>query len=437
MSSANAPKFNIAICGGGIGGLCLAVALSHYPDIKVDVYEATERFKEIGAGVMFWDRTWKILAKLGLTNDMKKVTHVATTGDGSEGIGFDFRRSDSPREGFQYHLFSIPNGCFRFHRAHFLDVFVDHLPPNIAHFGKRLKSYNDHPKSASVGLQFEDGSTALCDLLVGCDGIKSTVRKQMYETKIAEGQPHLSAFVDPVWSGAFIYRSLVPAEQLRKKNSSNRALEIPTIYSGKSRHLISYPVASGSIVNVVGIKTNWEKEDTVYKGPWVTACSAEEFRENYSGWEPEVTELLSCVGETSKWAIHALRPLPFWVSGRVALLGDAAHAMTTHQGAGAGQAIEDAFVLASLLGRTCVTRENIPKVLQAYEAVRLPLVNEVLRGSKFAGRMYEFDSFYGDDYASLASAIKHQWDWLFTSPPEEAIQTALKMIHDVQHMARL
>ena len=61
--------------GGGIGGLCLAVALSRYPDIKVDVYEAAEQFKEIGAGVMIWSKTWRILELLGMATDASKVAH--------------------------------------------------------------------------------------------------------------------------------------------------------------------------------------------------------------------------------------------------------------------------------------------------------------------------------------------------------------------------
>jgi salicylate hydroxylase len=62
--------------GGGIGGLCLAVALSRYPDIHVDVYEAAERFKEIGAGVMIWAKTWRTLELLGLAIDASKVSHA-------------------------------------------------------------------------------------------------------------------------------------------------------------------------------------------------------------------------------------------------------------------------------------------------------------------------------------------------------------------------
>jgi len=73
-------KFRVAIVGGGIGGLTLAVALSKHADIRVDVYEAAERFKEIGAGVMIWERTWKILTMLGMSSAFSKIAHAPPDG---------------------------------------------------------------------------------------------------------------------------------------------------------------------------------------------------------------------------------------------------------------------------------------------------------------------------------------------------------------------
>lgn len=62
--------------GGGIGGLTLAVALSRYQDIQVDVYEAAGQFKEIGAGVMIWARTWEILSMLGMAEGFARIAHA-------------------------------------------------------------------------------------------------------------------------------------------------------------------------------------------------------------------------------------------------------------------------------------------------------------------------------------------------------------------------
>lgn len=74
---------NHADSGGGIGGLCLAVALSKFPDIEISLYEAAQSFKEVGAGVMIWGRTWRVLTLIGLDKTLREVAGVAI--DGSEG----------------------------------------------------------------------------------------------------------------------------------------------------------------------------------------------------------------------------------------------------------------------------------------------------------------------------------------------------------------
>ncbi|CAL1707173.1 unnamed protein product [Somion occarium] len=417
-------KLRVAICGGGIGGLALAVALSKYSDIQVDVYEAAGQFKEIGAGVMMWERTWKILDQLGLSEDLSKAAD--TPPNGFPGIGFDFRRADR-ETGFQFHMYNPPYGCIRFHRAHFLDVFVNHLPSGVAHFGKRLLSYEDRHSNSQVILKFADGSQGTCDLLVGCDGLKSTVRKQMYDQAPFK-EPTLKIVAEPIWSGWVTYRALVPADRVRQANGGKetRTTTTPMMYCGKSKHIVSYPIFQGRIVNVVGLVFYPEGEGKTFDGPWVTECDGAEVIKHYVGWEQEVQDLLRHVDKAMLWAVHSLRPLPMYTSGRVALLGDAAHAMTPHQGAGAGQAIEDAYILAALLGEPSITALNLWKALSAYESIRLPFANRVLRESAVSGKMYEFNSIFQDNYTSLGPAIDAQWSWLWESTPEEEVERALK-----------
>ncbi|OBZ70963.1 Salicylate hydroxylase [Grifola frondosa] len=368
--------------GGGIGGLCLAVALSKYPDIQVDLYEAAERFKEIGAGVMIWERTWKILSLLGMASDFSRIAHAPP--DGSLGVGFDYRKSDQPMEGFRFYLFQLPYGCICFHRAHFLDVLVEHLPDGVANFGKRLISYSRNGPHNSVVLQFADGATAACDILVGCDGIKSTVRKQLLEEKARDGHPELLGLIDPM---------------VGKPNDSDTYDGALFTYKSMCYHSdglssivarTSYSISRGSVVNVVALVSQPEKRGHPFTDPWVVECTTSEVLDCYAGWEPEVEELLKHMKNPMRWAIHELRPLPLYVANNIALLGDAAHAMAPHQGAGAGQAIEDAFVLAHLLGDPTTSRSDIPVALLAYQYIRLPLASHVQKESYMSGMMYEF-----------------------------------------------
>jgi len=193
---------------------------------------------------------------------------------------------------------------------------------------------------------------------------------------------------------------------------------------------VSYSITRGTVVNVVAMKSEPERDGTKYDGPWVVDCTREELLENYAGWEPEVLEMLNHVEKPTRWAIHHLRPLPCYVADRVALLGDAAHAMAPHQGAGAGQAIEDAFVLAQLLRHPSATLSTLPSVLSAYEQVRLPFANSVAEGSAESGRLYEFYGSYGEDLQRLGQTIEHQWDWLHQSTPQSEVRKAVAVLDE-------
>jgi len=404
----------------------LAIALSKHSNIETSVYEAAEQFKEIGAGVLMWERTWKILASLGLSEQLLSVANGSM--DGSAGDGFVFRRSDAPSEGFQFCLFETPYGSIRFHRAHLLDIFVNNLPPGVAHFHKKLSSYIDEPKHSEVILNFSDGTKATCDVLVGCDGIKSTVRKQMFESLALNGHPQLLQHIEPRFSGTFIYRALISLERLcREAGSENhQAIHRPMIYCGHNKHLVAYCVGKGSIINVVGLVYHSELEGKEYNGPWVQECTQGEFMECYRNWEPEVDQLIRCVDKATHWAIHELDPLPRYVSGRVALLGDAAHAMTTSLGAGACQAIEDAYILAAILGDDLTTTDTLREALSAYEHVRLPVANDIVLESHKSGLMYNFNSEHKDNYNTLQHAIVAQWKWLDATSPQDEVERALE-----------
>ena len=129
-----------------------------------------------------------------------------------------------------------------FHRAALLDILVSSIPKDKVHFGKRLASY----ERVQVGeghlslheeiiLHFTDGTSARTDVLVGCDGIKSAVRRQMYTTYASEiGAPideYVEKYVEPAWSGSVAYRSLIPVEELRRVSPDNSIFKSPQMVS--------------------------------------------------------------------------------------------------------------------------------------------------------------------------------------------------------------
>lgn len=124
----------------------------------------------------------------------------------------------------------MSDGCIRFHRAHFLDAFVDNLPNGVAHFGKRLTSYTQSNPTGPIMLQFADNTAATCDILVGCDGIKSLIRAEMLTAKAKQDRrPDLLDYIEPIWSGTIAYRGLIPIEDLSRGEDKppHRAIDIP------------------------------------------------------------------------------------------------------------------------------------------------------------------------------------------------------------------
>ncbi|EJC97543.1 FAD/NAD-binding domain-containing protein [Fomitiporia mediterranea MF3/22] len=400
------PKFTVAICGGGIAGLMTAIALarlSSRKDFRIDIYEAKQEFTEIGAGVAIRQRPWNIVKALGLETALREFTEVPDNEDEPR-LMFEMRKSDQAI-GVHFYKTMAPMGNLSFHRAHLLNALAVNLDADttVSHFSKRLVSYEmaDRPdavKDSTITLFFKDGTFATCDVLIGCDGINSAVREKLLQSAARDAQGRndfevaatLREHIKPVWSGSVAYRGIIAREVLAEVNPKHSAIFTPQNYMGKDKHIIVFPISKGRLINVVAF-CSWPNNDgSVFDGKIVEECSQMELLEQYRGWEDEVPQLLKCIQKPSRWAINDLKPMPVSVHNHVALAGDAAHAMTPHLGIGAGQGIEDAYILATLLTHPLTTRKTIRDALKVYESVRLPYANEIQRLSRINGKIYEF-----------------------------------------------
>jgi len=223
------PKpFSIAIIGGGISGLVLAIAL-HRRQIPVTIYEQAGRFGEIGAGVGFGPNAVQAMRICDKSIEEAFLT-ISTHNQwpSKKHVWFDFldgRDVDSGETGHQDAVFQIPTtrgqhaGC---HRAHFLDQMVKLVPEDIAKFGKRLKDISENQNSGKMIMKFHDGTAAEADAVIGCDGIKSRMRQ------ILVGDGHLSA--NPVCTHKYAYRGLIPmktaVEALGEERAQNACLHV-------------------------------------------------------------------------------------------------------------------------------------------------------------------------------------------------------------------
>jgi len=333
---------SVGVAGGGIGGLTTALSLLA-AGFDVHVYEQARELSEVGAGIQVSPNASRILHRLGLADEL--------AGLGVRPFAWHQRRWDDGRTLLRTPLadevvaaFGFPH--YQMHRADLLTTLARHVPAERVHVGHRLTGFADH--GDRVSLAFENGETAEVDVLVGADGIHSTVREQL----LGPESPH--------FTGCVAYRGLVPAERLA-------ALGLPVeaqVWMGPGRHFVHYYVQSGRLVNFVALID----QDTWTRESWTDPGNIDDARAAYEGWHPQVLDILGSVEETFIWALFDRLPLERWSVGRVTLLGDACHPMLPFMAQGAAQAIEDAAALTACLAETT----DVPAALERYEAVRLP-----------------------------------------------------------------
>jgi len=454
-SESDSSPIRVAIVGGGIAGLILAIALTQSSNNKamsIHLYEAAAKFNETGAGIGMYRRPWQVMKSLELVELVKSMTNVPEPEEDLH-LAFKSSKADEPASKEHFDMF-IPFGNVTLHRVEFQDALAHHLEQKAitTHFSKRLLNYTLQD-DGSVLLHFKDDSTEVCDVLVGADGIHSATRQTMVDLAVNEaraaGKDELvkdlsrDPVKDPVWSGTVAYRAIIPSEKLQELNPNHATLHSPINYMGKDRHIVAFPISRGKAVNFVGFASQPEREGAVFEGKTVEQRTREDVAAAYHGWEAEVQQLVQCIDHVSMWTINTLKALPIASHGAVALIGDAAHAMTPHQGSGAGQAIEDAYVLAALLTHSSTTRKSIPRTLKIYEKVRLPHANEIQRRSRENGKLYEFASHEQYPHLSsveasggdpdklvknIVSAAVENWKWAWTTVVETEKEEAIRLL---------
>ncbi|PPR04128.1 hypothetical protein CVT26_001320 [Gymnopilus dilepis] len=426
-------KLRIAIIGAGIGGLTLSAAIGSLKrqrddlEVEVDIYEGASRLTEVGAGINFFQRSWEIMEAIGL--DQKLLSYLPRAGEGMTRQYLQFRKGDQ-REGVFIADGQMEGGSYRFHRADVQQALLS-AQNGCLHLSHRLISYEE--KEEGIYLHFEGGAIATCDVLVGMDGINSVVRKCLLTSRGMSQSPT----IEPVWAGDIAYRSLIPSEKLQAVFPGHRALTRPML------HLVSFPVAQNKLINFVAITAEL-LDPAPYDGPTATPCTVEEVQSIFKGWEPEAQALLQCMEKPLKWIIRYQVPLDRYALGHVVLGGDAAHSMTPYQSAGAGQAVEDAYILATLLCDKACNKETIPEIMEIYDAIRRPIGNGVIEKSRVTGRLVQLsapgleDIAEGDEKVSIdrlrgiVEEHMKSFEWVWKEPIKDDRERALLMLSDLE-----
>jgi salicylate hydroxylase len=349
--------FTVTIAGGGLGGLTTALALRRR-GLQTVVLEAADQLGEVGAGIQTAPNASRILFGLGLRRQMAAIATVPTDqvrrrwSDGSIIASLPLGDRVVREYGAPY---------WHYHRADLHRMLLDAcLDPDGAGPVTQVHTASgvvdiDRSEPARPTAVTADGRRFAGDVLVGADGIRSRVRDAC-------------GFDDTlVFSGEMCYRALIPGDKIAADPATRFLGDRfhSTIWYGPDRHLVHYFVRGGEYLNVVAVVPN--TLDTT--DAWTLPASADELVDAFPGWDDRVASMLvKAEGDASKWALFRRRRDPVWVDGRVALLGDACHAMLPYQAQGASQAMEDAAVLAEELG--AVTKDGIDGALIRYVSRR-------------------------------------------------------------------
>jgi salicylate hydroxylase len=348
----------IAIVGGGIGGLTLALALRRR-GVEPSVYEQAGELTEIGAAVALSANATRALDRLGLLDAVLAGAATPTEliyRDGRTGAriaAHPVGNGDAYRARYGAPFLGV-------HRADLQQALGAALAGAGLHLGHRLAGLED--RGDRIGLVFDNGRTAEADAVIGADGVRSRVRSWI------TGGEHAR------YSGTSGFRGIVPQARLEAL-SDRRAIQF---WMGPDAHLLHYAIGPhGDDVNFLAVVEG----PAAWPDParWVIDAEPREALAGFAGWHRAVTEMIGAGWVAKRWALFTVRQPSRWHRGRATLLGDAAHGMLPHHGQGANVTIEDAVTLADLLPDA--VRGDWEAAMARYEGLRRRRTRAIQRAS--------------------------------------------------------
>jgi salicylate hydroxylase len=351
------------VAGGGIGGLAAALALSRR-GYTVRVLEQSSEFKEIGAGIQLGPNVFRMFEILGLTDAIRSQAAFPENLVMMDGItGEEVTRVPIGSEAFRMRFGGYPYAVI--HRADMHRVFLDACAAekNIE-LSVLRKALRHEDKGDRVVLHMEGGEAIEGCALVGADGLWSRVREQL----LVDGKPRVS--------GHIAYRAVLPRDEVPEDLWQNNVV----LWAGPKTHLVHYPLRRGELYNLVAVF-----HSDKYEEGWNTFGDPEELHRKFSDERPEVMALLAKINAWKMWVLCDREPVREWSSGRVTLLGDAAHPMLQYLAQGANMATEDAVVLAACVD---LSGGNFEAAFRRYQGERYLRTGKVQMTARYYGDVY-------------------------------------------------
>ncbi|MDJ0588516.1 MAG: FAD-dependent urate hydroxylase HpxO [Pleurocapsa sp. MO_226.B13] len=344
------------VIGAGMAGLTTGIAMRQ-AGYEVEIYEKTSKLRPAGAGISLWSNGIKVLNKLGLGKE------VAAIGGQMNRMEYLNHRGEILNDINLIPLMEqVGQRPYPVSRTDLQQMMLEAFGESDVRMGMRCVEVKQDADSATA--IFEDGSTATGDVVVGADGVHSVVRSYLNGGKI---EPRYAGYVN--WNG------LVEASPDLAEN------DVWVIYVGEGKRASMMPVGGNRFYFFMGCP---KPKGTKTPPENIRA----ELKEIFAGWAQPVQNLIEKLDpeQVNRLEIGDIDPLPNLVKGRIALVGDSAHATTPTLGQGGCQAMEDAEVLCRYLVTTNISVED---ALERYEAERKERVAKlVLKARKRTDTIY-------------------------------------------------
>ncbi|MEN0138090.1 MAG: FAD-dependent monooxygenase [Rhodococcus sp. (in: high G+C Gram-positive bacteria)] len=350
MQTSELKNLNIAIVGAGYAGAAAAKALSLL-GAEVSVYEQATEIREVGAGIGLRPSTMDRFRQWGIFDAIAKVSSPSDYFEILTATGDPIKKEAWP--GIQD--FAEATRTHLIHRGDFIDALLGVLPEGMVHLGHTLETVEDRGESSV--LTFANGRSVEADLVIGADGIKSVVRRQLFGDK------------GPVFSGEHAYRAVISVDDAHGMVVDDNL----RMYIGRGTKVYLLPLRHRGQVS-------FDITALCADSTWAPKVTQDDLVATLDGFDERIVNIARGLDldTVSIRAVYDIDPVERWHSDSVVLVGDAAHSMLHHQGQGANSAILDAGGLADALHAA----DSVGEALALYQATRKPVTDELQRISR-------------------------------------------------------
>ena len=383
----------IIIAGAGLGGLSAAGCLLQ-AGFDVELYEQAPELGEIGAGIQQSANAMHVMHHLGILEQLlavafhPPVTQFRIFNSGEVLQELSLAENHQRRHGAPY---------LQLHRADFHDILarrVRQLKPNAIHLNATAAGFEE--TDSTVALILADGRRIEGDALIGADGIKSAVRRQ------------IAGPAAPDYTGDAAWRLTVPAARFPANFMAGKS----SIWVGPDKHAVVYFLRGGALLNFVACVEldEWIEESWTAKRPWI------ELKTDFEGWHDDIRAIIDAADKDQcyRWALNVHPPLDNWSTARATLIGDAAHPTLPYLAQGAAMAVEDAAVLT----RAFEQSQTVSQALQLYQHNRMARTRRIVKDSHANRALFHLETI-NELKAAFAqrNMDRERADWLYSYNP--------------------